>query len=67
LVSVDRYKVLDIPAPCLFLILMSSSYVKFNVMYASPVLLLRLPPPRRRVNQGKFAPVGRGRPEAAVF
>jgi hypothetical protein len=25
-------------------------------MYASPVSLLRLPPPRRRVNQGKFAP-----------
>jgi hypothetical protein len=25
-------------------------------MYATPVSLLRLPPPRRRVNQGKFAP-----------
>jgi hypothetical protein len=36
-------------------------------MYASPVLLLRLTPPRRRVNQGKFAPAGWGRPEAAVW
>jgi hypothetical protein len=35
-------------------------------MYASPVSLLRLPPPRRRVNRGKFAPAGRERPEAAV-
>jgi hypothetical protein len=31
-------------------------------MYASPVSLLGLPPPRRRVNQGKFAPAERGRP-----
>jgi hypothetical protein len=29
-------------------------------MYASPVSLLRLPPPRRRVNRGKFAPAQRG-------
>jgi hypothetical protein len=27
-------------------------------MYASPVSLLRLPPPRRWVNRAKFAPVG---------
>jgi hypothetical protein len=31
-------------------------------MYASPVSLLSLPPPRRLVNRGKFAPAGRGRP-----
>jgi hypothetical protein len=31
-------------------------------MYASLVLLLRLPPPRRRVNWGKFAPAERGHP-----
>jgi hypothetical protein len=31
-------------------------------MYASPVSLLLLPPPRRRVNRGKFAPAGRGLP-----
>jgi hypothetical protein len=31
-------------------------------MYASPVSLLRLPPPRRRVNRGKFARVVRGHP-----
>jgi hypothetical protein len=31
-------------------------------MYASPLSLLRLPPPRRRVNRGKFAPAERGRP-----
>jgi hypothetical protein len=31
-------------------------------MYASPVSLLRLPTPRRRVNRGKFAPAVRGRP-----
>jgi hypothetical protein len=36
-------------------------------MYALPVSLLRLPPPRRRVNLGKFAPAGRGHPEAAVW
>jgi hypothetical protein len=30
-------------------------------MYASPVSLLHLPPPRRRVNRGKFAPAGCGR------
>jgi hypothetical protein len=35
--------------------------------YASPVSLLRLPPPRRRVNRGKFAPAERGRPKAAVW
>jgi hypothetical protein len=35
-------------------------------MYALPVSLLRLPPPRRRVNQGKFAPAGRGRQEVPV-
>jgi hypothetical protein len=31
-------------------------------MYASLTSLLCLPPPRRRVNRGKFAPAERGRP-----
>jgi hypothetical protein len=31
-------------------------------MYASPVSLLRLRPPRRKENRGKFAPAVRGRP-----
>jgi hypothetical protein len=29
--------------------------------------MVRLPPPRRRVNQGKFAPAGWGCPEVAVW
>jgi hypothetical protein len=40
---------------------------KIYHMYVSPGSLLRLPPPRRRVNQGKFSPAGRGRPEVAVW
>jgi hypothetical protein len=36
-------------------------------MYASPASLLRLPPPKRRVIRGKFAPVGRVRPEVGVW
>jgi hypothetical protein len=36
-------------------------------MCASTASLLRLPPPRRRVIRGKFAPAGRGRPEAGVW
>jgi hypothetical protein len=36
-------------------------------MYASPASLLCLPPPKRRVTWGKFAPAGWGRPEEAVW
>jgi hypothetical protein len=36
-------------------------------MYASPASLLRFPPPRKSVIRGKFAPDGRGRPEAGVW
>jgi hypothetical protein len=46
--SVDRYLVLDVPATYLFLILMSSSYVKCK-MFA---WLVRIPSPGRRVTRG---------------
>jgi hypothetical protein len=36
-------------------------------MYALLVSFLRFPPPRRKVNRGKFAPAGRGHLEAAVW
>jgi hypothetical protein len=45
--SVHRYLVLDVPATYLFLILISSSYVKFYIC-----LLVCIPPPRRRVTHG---------------